>query len=82
MLFQTSHFKTYHNSYMCSFAKMYMHVHVVLTTFKIEGKQKFLSYGSSICIFKSQITNVSKFEKKNIYVFGPFDLFGAHFKLG
>ena len=62
---------------------MYMHVHVVLTTFKIEGKQKFLSYGSSICIFKSQITNVSKFKEiKNIYVFGPFDLFGAHFKLG
>ena len=68
MLFQTSHFKTYHNSYMCSFAKMYMHVHVVLTTFKIEGKQKFLSYGSSICIFKSQITNVSKFVRKRTFM--------------
>ena len=32
MLFQTSHFKTYHNSYMCSFAKMYMHnVHCTCT---------------------------------------------------
>ena len=66
MLFQI--FKTYHNSYMSSFAKMYMHVHVVLTTFKIEGKQKFLSYGSSICIFKSQITNVSKFVRKRTFM--------------
>ena len=64
MLFQTSHFKTYHNSYMCSFAKMYMHVHVVLTTFKIEGKQKLLSFVLSVFIFKSQITNVSKFVRK------------------
>ena len=62
---------------------MYMHEHMVLTTFKIEGKQKLLSYGWSI--FHFQISDhkcVKICEKKNIYVFGPFDLFGAHFKLG